>query len=226
MQDEHSAAMDAVANQDLLRRQRTLTIDETREHLRQGRPIHREAISSGPVDYGSLIWGDGYQKSSGSIDLTPPTAPSSSEAGSPPPTLISGDSSSADFKDKEVLPSPADVVDASSIEHAESTIPKKVAGSWAAMVMATSAVVPETGVGPTPRQSSGLKSNSKETGSKPKTVAVKGADGSKEKENKKGAGAAAERKKGEKEKGTAERPPKKEGRPKVINSLLEQAEKL
>ncbi len=43
---------------DLLKRQRTFSIDETREQLRQGRPVQREAIISGAVDYRSLIFGD------------------------------------------------------------------------------------------------------------------------------------------------------------------------
>lgn len=57
---EHPLSMALAANTDLLQRQRSLSIDETREQLRQGRPVQREAIISGAVDYGSMIYGDGY----------------------------------------------------------------------------------------------------------------------------------------------------------------------
>lgn len=50
--------MTATPNLDLLKRQRTFSIDETREQLRQGRPVQREAIISGAVDYRSLMYGD------------------------------------------------------------------------------------------------------------------------------------------------------------------------
>ena len=55
---EHSLAMTSQPNMDLLKRQRTFSIDETREQLRQGRPVQREAIISGAVDYKSLMYGD------------------------------------------------------------------------------------------------------------------------------------------------------------------------
>jgi hypothetical protein len=52
--------MTTTANTDLLRRQRSRSIEETRELLRQGRPVQREAISEGAVDYGNMMYGDGY----------------------------------------------------------------------------------------------------------------------------------------------------------------------
>lgn len=54
---EHSLAMQTDANLDLLKRQRTFTIDETREQLRQGRPI-TSGLLFGSVDYRSLHYGD------------------------------------------------------------------------------------------------------------------------------------------------------------------------
>jgi hypothetical protein len=53
--------MSSQANMDLLKRQRTFSIDETREQLRQGRPVQREAIISGAVDYQSLMFGDDHE---------------------------------------------------------------------------------------------------------------------------------------------------------------------
>ena len=45
-------------NTDLLLRQRTFSIDETREQMQQGRPVQREAIIAGEVDVGSLFYGE------------------------------------------------------------------------------------------------------------------------------------------------------------------------
>jgi hypothetical protein len=45
-------------NTDLLLRQRTFSIDETREQLRQGRPVHKDAVIGGAVDYESMFFGD------------------------------------------------------------------------------------------------------------------------------------------------------------------------
>jgi hypothetical protein len=55
---EHTDAMTTTANMDLLLRQRTFSIDETREQLRQGRPVQRDAVLSGAIDYDSMIYGD------------------------------------------------------------------------------------------------------------------------------------------------------------------------
>lgn len=45
-------------NLDLLQRQRTFSIDETREQLQQGRPVQRMAVAAGSVDYKSMMYGD------------------------------------------------------------------------------------------------------------------------------------------------------------------------
>jgi hypothetical protein len=57
-QSEHTAAMVTSPNTDLLLRQRTFSIDETRKQMQLGRPVQREAVITGAVDYGSLIYGE------------------------------------------------------------------------------------------------------------------------------------------------------------------------
>lgn len=56
--NHHSLAITATPNLDLLKRQRTFSIDETREQLRQGRPVLKDAIIPGAVDYKSMMYGD------------------------------------------------------------------------------------------------------------------------------------------------------------------------
>jgi len=63
--EDHPAAMSVTPNTDLLLRQRTFSIDETREQMQQGRPVQREAILAGAVDYGSLLYGEDYQQGQG-----------------------------------------------------------------------------------------------------------------------------------------------------------------
>lgn len=67
----HPSAMETAPNRDLLKRQRTFSIDETREQLQQGRPVHREAVLGGAVDYASMMYGDGYQDREASEGSTP-----------------------------------------------------------------------------------------------------------------------------------------------------------
>jgi len=55
---DHTHSMTATPNMDLLKRQRSFSIDETREQLQQGKPVQREAVMSGAVDYASMIYGD------------------------------------------------------------------------------------------------------------------------------------------------------------------------
>lgn len=54
----HPLAMETSPNVDLLLRQRTFSIDETREQMQQGRPVQRDAVISGEVDYNSVMYGD------------------------------------------------------------------------------------------------------------------------------------------------------------------------
>ncbi len=70
---DHPHAMTATPNMDLLKRQRSFSIDETREQLQQGKPVQREAVMSGAVDYASMIYGD---PRSGSVDMTEHTTSS------------------------------------------------------------------------------------------------------------------------------------------------------
>jgi hypothetical protein len=65
--------MTTAPNLDLLKRQRTFSIDETREQLVQGRPVQREAVISGAVDVRSLLFGD---------EGVAPTAPAPSNSSS------------------------------------------------------------------------------------------------------------------------------------------------
>ncbi|CAN0199111.1 unnamed protein product, partial [Ectocarpus sp. 13 AM-2016] len=57
---EHSLAFDADANLGLMMRQRSVSIDECREQLRKGRPVHREGVIAGAVDYGTYMYGEGH----------------------------------------------------------------------------------------------------------------------------------------------------------------------
>lgn len=56
--EQHEFAMTDTPNMDLLQRQRTFSIDETREQLRQGKPVQRDAIIGGAVDLQSMYYGD------------------------------------------------------------------------------------------------------------------------------------------------------------------------
>lgn len=47
---QYSQIMDSTPNLDLLHRQRTFSIDETREQLEQGRPVQREAVLGGSIE--------------------------------------------------------------------------------------------------------------------------------------------------------------------------------
>lgn len=85
---DHTDAMTTTANMDLLLRQRTFSIDETREQLRQGRPVQRDAVLSGAIDYDSMIYGDVTATNEGAaghravaaepIAAGPPAAPKAS----------------------------------------------------------------------------------------------------------------------------------------------------
>jgi hypothetical protein len=63
---DHPLSMTVTPNLDLLQRQRTFSIDETREQLRQGKPVQQMAVASGGAnDYSSMIYGDGYSSDAG-----------------------------------------------------------------------------------------------------------------------------------------------------------------
>lgn len=76
----HGDAMTHTVNMDLLHRQRTFSIDETREQLRQGKPVQREAVVSGAVDMESMYYGDSVAPNVPPAPVVPtvPTTTSSS----------------------------------------------------------------------------------------------------------------------------------------------------
>lgn len=58
--DAHPAALTAEAHPDLLRNQRTYSIEQAREAMRQGRPIRSDSVGS--IDYESMMYGEDYTK--------------------------------------------------------------------------------------------------------------------------------------------------------------------
>lgn len=99
--EAHSLAITATPNLDLLKRQRTFSIDETREQLRQGRPVLKDAIIPGAVDYRSMMYGDDSQGAK-ALGLKKPEADkkveaSSSSAGSETVAVETGAQSPARF---------------------------------------------------------------------------------------------------------------------------------
>jgi len=61
--DKHFHVLEKEPNKGLLQNQRTFSIDQTREQLCQGRPVLREAVVPGHVDYANLMYGEGYSNS-------------------------------------------------------------------------------------------------------------------------------------------------------------------
>ncbi len=119
----HPLAMTATVNLDLLKKQRTYSIDETREQLRQGRPVHREAITAGAVDYRSLMYGDeGQQQQAAPASTIVAAAPQPAPAAVPTPSKKARSNSQ----------------DLHGDGHGQT--PKKIsASSWAAMVKSSAA---------------------------------------------------------------------------------------
>lgn len=58
--EAHPAALTSVAHPDLLRNQRTYSIEQAREAMRQGRPIRSDSVGS--IDYESMMYGEDYTK--------------------------------------------------------------------------------------------------------------------------------------------------------------------
>uniref|UniRef100_A0AAV1T571 HTH La-type RNA-binding domain-containing protein n=1 Tax=Peronospora matthiolae TaxID=2874970 RepID=A0AAV1T571_9STRA len=56
----HPAALTAEAHPDLLRNQRTYSIEQARDAMRQGRPIRSDSVGS--IDYESMMYGEEYTK--------------------------------------------------------------------------------------------------------------------------------------------------------------------
>ncbi|CAM9691157.1 unnamed protein product, partial [Discosporangium mesarthrocarpum] len=63
--EAHTIVFDREPNMGLLLRQRSVSIDECREQLRKGRPVHREGVIAGDVDYGSYMYGEGHDQQQG-----------------------------------------------------------------------------------------------------------------------------------------------------------------
>lgn len=138
--EDHPLAMTVLPNMDLLKRQRTFSIDETREQLRQGRPVQREAIVAGAVDYGSMMYGDGYQQtqsvptisttSSSTVEVTPPVSNEQFNTVITLPEVI------------DESPTPSSTTQSNS--SSEVPAKKAVASSWAALVMSSTPPVANT----------------------------------------------------------------------------------
>lgn len=58
--EAHAVALTPVAHPDLLRNQRTYSIEQARDAMRQGRPIRSDSIGS--IDYESMMYGEDYTK--------------------------------------------------------------------------------------------------------------------------------------------------------------------
>lgn len=56
----HPAALNVLPHQNLLKSQRTYSIEQAREALRQGRPIRSDSVGS--MDYDSMMYGEDYTK--------------------------------------------------------------------------------------------------------------------------------------------------------------------
>ncbi|KAG7377583.1 La- protein 4B [Phytophthora pseudosyringae] len=56
----HTAALTPEAHPDLLRNQRTYSIEQARDAMRQGRPIRSDSVGS--IDYESMMYGEDYTK--------------------------------------------------------------------------------------------------------------------------------------------------------------------
>jgi hypothetical protein len=74
---EHPLAMESSPNVDLLLRQRTFSIDETREQMQQGRPVQRDAVIAGEVDYNSVMYGDDHNNGNTNNSTSPTAQPQS-----------------------------------------------------------------------------------------------------------------------------------------------------
>ncbi|GMF49384.1 unnamed protein product [Phytophthora fragariaefolia] len=81
----HPAALTAEAHPDLLRNQRTYSIEQARDAMRQGRPIRSDSVGS--IDYESMMYGEDYTKEAREQrKQKADTTPASAETGSAKPT--------------------------------------------------------------------------------------------------------------------------------------------
>ncbi|KAF1793948.1 Peptidase C15, pyroglutamyl peptidase I-like [Phytophthora cactorum] len=84
----HPAALTAEAHPDLLRNQRTYSIEQARDAMRQGRPIRSDSVGS--IDYESMMYGEDYTKEAREQRKhKAETTPASTDAASAPkPALL------------------------------------------------------------------------------------------------------------------------------------------
>lgn len=138
---DHQLAMMPEINMDLLKRQRTFTIDETREQLRLGRPVQREAIISGAVDYRSMMYGDSEQVIKAKEE-SKEQAPAIIKPTAVAAAVVSADAVPAAAVSRESTSSPPTVPAATA---ASPPSPARIsAASWAAMVRSSAlSPVPE-----------------------------------------------------------------------------------
>jgi hypothetical protein len=140
--------MTVEANKDLLKRQRTFSIDETREQLRQGRPVQREAILSGKVDSRSLYYGDEPSGPAPSAQATKkepaasaPAAPVTSPAAAKKSAPAAAPTASAE--DKKKSSDEAHVAAADVVEHIASAAASMAMADGPAVVEAMSTATPQ-----------------------------------------------------------------------------------
>jgi hypothetical protein len=143
--------MTVEANKDLLKRQRTFSIDETREQLRQGRPVQRDAIISGKVDSRSLYYGDEPSAPAAAPKKESAPAPAAAPVSSPSAAKKAAPAAAAPATEARAVA--ADVVEqvtASAanlavsnptiVEAMNSSTPQKITPStWAAMIKSSAA---------------------------------------------------------------------------------------
>lgn len=141
---DHGYSMNSTVNEDLLKRQRTFSIDETREQLQQGRPIHRQGVIAGNVDYRSLMFGDdGMALPAGQQTGTAASAAAnqqqqhqhSKESQSDRRPSTSGDAAAAGHKNEHANNNKKNSSSSSSAPSSSG------GGSWAAMARSAAAAV-------------------------------------------------------------------------------------
>lgn len=150
---DHPMALTTTPNLDLLKRQRTFSIDETREQLRQGRPVQREAIISGAVDMRSFVFGDDSKDhAAAAAGTAAPTAVASSSGASATETLAAAVSSSSAASTTQATEEVAAVASESvpvvePVAAPVATPSKKISSStWAAMVKSSAAALSNNAV--------------------------------------------------------------------------------
>lgn len=146
--------MTVEANKDLLKRQRTFSIDETREQLRQGRPVTRDAILPGKVDSRSLYYGDEAPAAGASTQPKKEAAPAAAPAApvASPSATKKGNEAAAVASDvvEQVAADAANLALSNAppvVEAMNASTPQKITPStWAAMLKssASAATVVET----------------------------------------------------------------------------------